>query len=61
MYTYLNWVKIPPFLNFFRSYLELNVLRVLLDLDALCVLPPGLQQEVLNLLDLARHRERDEN
>ena len=37
------------------SYLELDVLGVLLDLDALGVLPPGLEQEVLDLLDLAGH------
>lgn len=35
--------------------LELDVLGVLLDLDALGVLAPGLQEEVLDLLDFARH------
>ncbi len=41
----------------FRAYLELDVLRVLLDLHALGVLPARLQQEVLDLLDLAGHLE----
>ena len=36
-------------------YLELDILGVLLDLDGLGVLAPGLEQEVLDLLDLARH------
>jgi len=37
------------------SDLELGVVGVLLDLDALGVLPARLQQEVLDLLDLTRH------
>ena len=37
--------------------LELMVVRILLDLHALGVLPPGLQKEVLDLLDLAGHLE----
>ena len=47
-------------LNYFEvthifAYLELGVVGVLLDLDALGVLPARLQQEVLDLLDLTRH------
>ena len=37
------------------SYLEFDILRVLLDLDTLGVLPPRLQQEILDLFDFARH------
>merc|ERR1719145_250140 len=37
--------------------LELNVFGVLLDLDAAGVLPPGLQEEVLDFLDLSGHFE----
>ena len=37
--------------------LELMVVRIILDLHALGVLPPGLQKEVLDLLDLAGHLE----
>ena len=37
------------------SNLELNIVGVLLDLDALGILPPSLQEEVLDLLDLAGH------
>ena len=35
--------------------LELDIVGILLDLDALGVLPPGLQEEVLDLLDLTGH------
>ena len=38
-----------------HSHLEFDVLRVLLDFDTLGVLPPRLQEEVLDLFDLARH------
>merc|ERR550534_92392 len=37
--------------------LELDVVRVLLYLDALGILPPGLQKEILDLLDFTRHCE----
>jgi len=37
------------------SHLELDVVSVLLYLDALGVLPPGLEQEVLDLLNFPRH------
>ena len=37
--------------------LELNVVGVLLYLDALGILPPRLQEEILDLLDLTWHRE----
>merc|ERR1712157_98074 len=37
--------------------LELNVVGVLLDLDAAGVLPPGLQEEVLDFLNLSGHFE----
>ena len=37
--------------------LELNVVSVLLYLDALGILPPSLQEEILDLLDLTWHRE----
>ena len=40
--------------------LELVVVRILLDLHALGVLPPRLQKEVFDLLDLARHLETKE-
>ena len=40
--------------------LELMVVRILLDLHALGVLPPGLQKEVFDLLDLARHLKKKE-
>ena len=36
-------------------YLELDIVSILLDLDALSILPPSLQEEVLDLLDLAGH------
>ena len=36
-------------------YLELDIVSILLDLDALGILPPSLQEEVLDLLDLAGH------
>merc|ERR1712130_722139 len=36
-------------------HLELVVISVLLDLDTLSVLPPGFQEEVLDLLDLPGH------
>ena len=36
-------------------YLELNVIGVLLYLDALGILPPGFQEEILDLLDFTRH------
>ena len=35
--------------------LELDIVGVLLYLDALGVLPPGLQQEILDFLDLTWH------
>ena len=35
--------------------LELDIVGVLLDLHTLSVLPPGLQEEVLDLLDLTGH------
>ena len=35
--------------------LELNVIGVLLYLDALGILPPGFQEEILDLLDFTRH------
>ena len=38
-------------------HLELVVVSVLLDLDALGVLPPGFQEEVFDLLDLPGHLE----
>ena len=37
------------------SDLELDIVSVLLYLDALGIFPSGLQQEVLDILDLARH------
>merc|ERR1719186_2216232 len=37
------------------SYLELDIVGVLLYLDALCVLPPRLQEEVFDLLNFPRH------
>ena len=38
-----------------RSHLEFDVLRVLLDFDTLGILPPRLQEEILDLFDFARH------
>ena len=37
--------------------LELDVVRVLLYLDTLGILPPGLQKEILDLLDFTWHCE----
>ena len=39
----------------YRTNLELDIVGVLLDLHTLSVLPPGLQEEVLDLLDLTGH------
>ena len=36
-------------------YLELDIVSILLDLDALGILPPSLQEEILDLLNLAGH------
>ena len=36
-------------------YLEPDIVGILLDLNALGILPPSLQEEVLDLLDLAGH------
>ena len=38
-------------------YLELDIVSILLDLDALSILPPGLQKEILDLLDFTWHCE----
>ena len=46
----LSWQNIIRHLH-----LELVVVGVLLDLDTLGVLPPGFQEEVLDLLDLPGH------
>ena len=42
---------------FLMIYLELDIVSILLDLNTLGILPPGLQKEVLDLLDLAGHLE----
>ena len=41
----------------FVFHLELVVVSILLDLDTLGILPPGFQEEVLDLLDLPGHLE----
>ena len=38
-----------------KTNLELDIVSILLDLNTLGILPPGLQKEVLDLLDLTRH------
>ena len=38
-----------------KAHLELDIVSVLLDLHTLGILPPGLQEEVLDLLDLTGH------
>ena len=45
------------FISVEKSNLELGVLGILLYLDALGILPPGLQKEILDLLDFTRHCE----
>ena len=52
-------MSLTRYINFSqkKSNLELGVLGILLDLDALGILPPGLQKEILDLLDFTWHCE----
>ena len=42
-------------LYIYGANLELDIVSILLDLHTLGILPPGLEEEVLDLLDLTGH------
>ena len=51
----MSWELAINWLCHGKANLELDIVSVLLDLHALGVLPPRLQEEVLDLLDLTGH------
>ena len=51
----VSWELAINWLCHGKANLELDIVGVLLDLHTLGVLPPGLQEEVLDLLDLTGH------